>query len=194
MPANALDPKTALVVIDLQKGLQQYPCVHPFADIVANTARLAAAFRKAKLPVVLVTVEFSPDGGDRIQTRTDAPARMPAKLPDGFSDVVEELSGHEMDIRVVKRQPSAFYGTDLDLHLRRRGVTGIVLAGVATSIGVDYTARAAHERNYNITFAKDAMTDLDPASHEFALGKSFPRLGETDTTDAILALLSKSST
>src|SRR3954462_14702906 len=60
MPATALDPSSALVVIDLQRGLAAYPTVHPFRDVLANTLRLAEEFRRAGLPVVLVTVNFSP--------------------------------------------------------------------------------------------------------------------------------------
>jgi nicotinamidase-related amidase len=187
MPATALDPKTALVVIDLQKGISGYPTIHPFAEVVANTRRLAEAFRRARLPVVLVNVSFSADEGDRFRGRTDVPARV-FSSPD-FADLVPELDAQPSDLRITKHQPSAFYGTGLDLQLRRRHVTGIVLTGVATSAGVDTTARAAHERAYNVTFAADAMTDVDPASHAHALEKIFPRLGEIDTTERILALL-----
>jgi nicotinamidase-related amidase len=187
MPATALDLKTALVVIDLQKGISGYPTIHPFADVVANTRRLAEAFRRARLPVVLVNVSFAADEGDRFRGRTDVPARV-FSSPD-FADLVPEFDAQASDLRITKHQPSAFYGTDLDLQLRRRHVTGIVLTGVATSAGVDTTARAAHERAYNVTFASDAMTDVDPASHTHALTKIFPRLGEIDTTERILALL-----
>jgi nicotinamidase-related amidase len=188
MPATALDPRTALVVIDLQKGLSAYPTVHPFREIVANTVRLADAFRRAKLPVVLVTVGFSVDGGDAVRTRTDAGHRATPTDPE-FFELVPELAPEAGDILVTKRGPSAFYGTELDLQLRRRHITGIVLTGVATSIGVDATARAAHERSYNVTIASDAVTDLDPAAHELVMSKMFPRIAEVDSTDAVLALV-----
>jgi nicotinamidase-related amidase len=187
MPATALDPRTALVVIDLQKGLSAYPSVHPFGDIVANTVRLAEAFRRAELPVVLVTVGVSPDGADWPPTRTEV--RFPIPTAPEFSELVPELAAKPGDILIKKRQPSAFYGTELDLQLRRRHITGIVLTGVSTSSGVDTTARAAHERAYNVTFASDAMTDMDAAAHELVMRKVFPRIGEVDTTDAIIALL-----
>jgi nicotinamidase-related amidase len=189
MPATALDPKTALVVIDLQKGLAGMPLLHPFEKVVANAARLAAGFRAAKLPVVWVTVGFSADGGEMLKGRAEAPRRM--AIPPGFSDLMPELHAQAEDLRVVKHQPSAFYGTDLDLQLRRRGITGIVLCGVSASIGVDGTARAAQERAYNLTFATDAITDPDSLSWEFVTTKMFPRLGEQDTTDKVLALLPK---
>jgi nicotinamidase-related amidase len=188
MPATALDRKTALVVIDLQRGTSKFPTIHPFHDIVSNTLRLAEAFRRSELPVVLVTVAFSPDGGDRLRSRTEMPPRAMPADPE-LVRLVPELEPKPGDILVTKRQWSAFYGTELDLQLRRRQVTGIVLTGVATSIGVDSTARAAYERAYNVTFAADAITDVDPAAHEFAMKRIFPRLGEIDSTDALLALL-----
>ena len=106
-----------------------------------------------------------------------------------FSELVPELERREHDIVITKRQWSAFSGTEFDLQLRRRGVTGIVLTGVATSIGVDSTARAAHEHSYNVTFAADAISDLDSAAHEHAMTKIFPRLGEIDTAERIISLL-----
>ncbi|HVZ73100.1 MAG TPA: isochorismatase family protein [Polyangia bacterium] len=187
MAATALDPRTALVVIDLQKGLSSYPTVHPFADVVGNTRRLADAFRRAQLPVVLVNVAFSADAGERLKLRTQVQPRL-AMTPE-FSELVPELGVVPSDLLITKRQPSAFYGTELDLQLRRRQITGIVLTGVATSAGVDTTARAAHERGYNVTFASDAISDVDRATHDLVLEKIFPRLGEIDTTDAILALM-----
>lgn len=190
MPATQLDPKTALVLIDLQRGLAMIPTITPIADVVANAARLADAFRAAGLPVVLVTVSFSPDGADRLNTRAEIPFRAMSTDP-SFAALIPDLGPKPGDILITKRQWSAFYGTELDLQLRRRGVTGIVMAGVATSIGVDSTARSAHERGYNLSFASDAMTDLDPAAHEHALKKIFPRIGEVDTTGALLALLAE---
>jgi nicotinamidase-related amidase len=190
MPVTTLDPRTALVLIDLQKGITALPTVHPAATVIANAAHLATAFRSASLPVVLVNVAFSPDGGDRLRNRTDAPAPNLPNNPE-FSEIVPELMPQPSDIRITKRQWNAFYGTELELQLRRRGVTGIVLAGISTSIGVDSTARAAYERTFNVTLASDAMTDRDPSAHECAVTKIFPRLGEVDATSAILALLQR---
>jgi nicotinamidase-related amidase len=190
MAVTALDPKTALVVIDLQKGIAAFPTVHPARDIAATSGRLAEAFRAANLPVVLVTVAFSADGGDAPVTRVEVRRKLPPMTPE-FSELMPELAASPGDIRIVKRQPNAFYGTELDLQLRRRHVTGIVLCGISTSSGVDGTARAAQERVYNVTFASDAMSDGDAATHEHVLTKVFPRLGEVGTTDEILALLKR---
>ncbi|MGI5155726.1 hydrolase [Microbispora sp. CA-102843] len=189
MPVTTLDSKTALVVIDLQNGVLAAPgSPHSARDVLARTVRLAEAFRARDLPVVLVRVTASTDGSDAVPGRTDL-SRSARAWPAGWDAVVAELAGHPEDIVVTKRNWSAFYGTDLDLHLRRRGVTQIVLTGVATSIGVESTARAAHEHGYHVTLATDAMTDLDPEAHRHSVEKIFPRLGETGTTADILALL-----
>ncbi|MFJ6787086.1 isochorismatase family protein [Streptomyces angustmyceticus] len=183
MPATTLDATTALVLIDLQRGIAGLPGAPlPSAEVVERGARLAAAFRERGLPVVLVNVT----GGAPGRTQAARPAGSP---PADWAELVPELDRQPGDILVTKQQWGAFHGTSLDLELRRRGVTQVVLAGIATSIGVESTARAAHEHGYHVTLATDAMTDLDADAHRNSLEKIFPRLGETDTTAAILALL-----
>ncbi|GAA3579381.1 hydrolase [Amycolatopsis ultiminotia] len=189
MPVSTVDPSAALVVIDLQNGLLGLSgAPHALSEVLARSAGLAEAFRARGLPVVLVRVSASADGGDAVPGRTETP-RGAQSRPEGWDQIADELSGHPEDIVVTKRNWSAFYGTDLDLHLRRRGVTQIVLTGVATSIGVESTARAAHEHGYHVTLATDAMTDRDPAAHDNSVRKIFPRLGETGTTEEIIRLL-----
>jgi nicotinamidase-related amidase len=191
MPVTTLDPRTALVVIDLQGGIIAAPTVPiAAAEVVARTAALADAFRSHDLPVVLVRVTHRADGSDAVTGRIDGGPRPPRPRPEGWDELAAEITGPD-DIVVTKRNWGAFYGTDLDLQLRRRGVTQIVLTGIATSIGVESTARAAHEHNYHVTLAVDAMTDLDADTHRNSVEKIFPRLGETGTTDEIIQLLAK---
>ncbi|HEY2257860.1 MAG TPA: isochorismatase family protein [Variovorax sp.] len=182
MPFATLDPVTALVVIDLQKGIVGLPTAHPAADIVDRASQLARAFREHGRPVVLVNVAGVAPG------RTDAPGRSGA-LPPDWSQLVPELDAQASDQRVTKMQWGAFLGTSLDQYLRRRGVTQIVLVGISTSIGVESTARAAYELGYNVVLAIDAMTDLDADAHRNSVTKIFPRLGEVTTTSAVLAAL-----
>jgi nicotinamidase-related amidase len=189
MPATTLDPRTALVLIDLQRGILSGPAApHPAPDVVARSAELARAFRANGLPVVLVRVTFSADGGDVPPGRTTAPAAG-GPLPDDFAELTGELGVQPSDIVITKRQWGAFHGTELDLQLRRRGVTGIVLGGIATSIGVESTARAAHEHGYHVTVAEDASSDRDGDAHAHSVEKIFPRLGEVDSTANIIKLL-----
>jgi nicotinamidase-related amidase len=184
MPCTTLDPKTALVVIDLQKGILSL-AGDLAKPVLANAVKLVDAFRRSKQTVVLVNVAFAEDGADRPRGRSDAPLWPLPPMKD-FAELLPELGAQASDVLVTKRQPNAFYGTELDLQLRRRGVTNIVLCGISTTAGVDGTARAAYERAYNLTFASDAMADRDPAMHELVTTKLFPRIGEVDTTDAIL--------
>lgn len=189
MPVTTLDPKTALVVIDLQNGIVGMPgAPYPASAVLARTVQLADAFRARALPVVLVHVTSAADGSDAVPGRAEAP-RPTTPRPAGWDTIVDDLAGHPSDIIVTKRNWGAFYGTDLDLHLRRRGVTQIVLAGIATTMGVESTARAAHEHGYNVTLATDAMTDRDAEAHRNSIERIFPRLGETGTTADILDLL-----
>jgi nicotinamidase-related amidase len=182
MPVTTLDPNSALVVIDLQKGLANYPTVHPVADVVANASRLARAFRGRGLPVVLVNVT----GGAPGRTEQPGPA---GERPDDWAELMPELDPQPGDIRVTKRSWGAFPHTDLEQRLRGAGATQIVLAGIATSIGVESTAREAYALGFNVTLAVDSMTDMDSGAHENSVRKIFPRLGETGTTGEILGLL-----
>ena len=184
MALTTLDHKTALVVIDLQQGIVSYPTAHPIAGVVGNAAALCDAFRRHGLPVVLVNVTAGPAG------RTEQ-GRSLGELPPGWADFVPALKQQPSDHVVTKRTWGAFTGTGLDAHLKGLGVTQVVVAGVATSIGVESTARHAHELGFHVTLAVDAMTDLSLDAHDHSLTRIFPRLGESGTTREIVALLDR---
>lgn len=188
MPVNQLDPRTALVLIDLQKGITALSTETPADVIVERAAKLARAFRQRNLPVVRVRVAFSPDGGDVLRARVDAPPVAAVRAAD-WAELREEIGSGPTDIVITKRQWDAFFGTELDLQLRRRKMTGIVLAGISTSIGVESTARHARELDYQIAIASDAVTDMVREAHENSLTRIFPRLGQVDTTAQIIAAL-----
>lgn len=191
MPLTTLDERTALVVVDLQNGFLARPAApHTAQDVITRVVELADVFRANGLPVVLVRYTVGADGADATPGRTDMSGRSGA-LPAGWDVIVDDLTGHPGDIVVTKRNWGSFHGTDLDLHLRRRGVTQVVLTGVATSLGVESTARAAHEHGYHVTLATDAMTDLNPDAHSHSTGRVFPLLGETGTTEEVIELLVK---
>lgn len=182
MPLTKLDTTAALIVIDLQKGIVGLPTVHPTAEIVDRSARLARAFRERDLPVVLVNVTAPAPG------RTDY-VRPKFSFPDDWTELVPELEQHPDDYIVSKQRVGAFIGTALDDILRRRGVTQVFLTGVATSVGVEATARSAYDYGYNVVLVVDAMTDRDADAHRYSVEKTFPKLGETDTTDNVLKQL-----
>jgi nicotinamidase-related amidase len=184
---TTLDPKPALIVIDLQKGLMAVPTVHRIEEIVDRAARLASAFRRHRLPVVLVNATGRAPG----RTESDPAGGADFAAPPGWADLVDELDVQSDDLLVTKRRWGAFHDTSLDHHLRRLGVTQVVLAGIATSIGVESTARSAYEHGYHVVLATDAMTDRDPTAHDNSVERIFPRLGETATATEILNMLER---
>jgi nicotinamidase-related amidase len=185
MAITTLDPKTALILIDLQKGIVGMPTVHPGAEVVKRAAALAEAFRRHGLPVVLVNVDSLARG------RTEQQAPNLAAFPADWAELVPELKRQPHDHAVTKRTWGAFTGTGLNEHLKSLGMTQVVIAGIATSAGVESTARQAHELGYNVALAVDAMTDRSAEAHTNSITRIFPRLGETGTTQEIIALLDK---
>jgi nicotinamidase-related amidase len=183
MALSTLDKKTALIVVDLQNAILAYPVAHPNTDIIARSAELAEAFRANGLPVVLVNVAGGAPG------RTETPRPAGGERPANAMEIVEGLNRSETDHLVTKRTWGAFTGTDLDEYLKGEGVTQVVITGIATSAGVESTARHAHENGYNVTLANDAMTDRSLEAHEYVVNNVFPRIGETGTTAEILELL-----
>lgn len=173
-----LEPKTtALVLIDLQKGIaSRSTAPHTGSDVVERASELAKRFRSADALVVLVNVAFAKDFGDAVRLPVDSPMQLPPEgLPSDFSDIVDGLATPS-DIRVTKHNWGAFYGTDLDIQLRRRGIKTIVLGGIATNMGVESTARQAWERNYETVIAEDITASFTTEMHAFAVEKIFPRI------------------
>jgi nicotinamidase-related amidase len=176
---TTFDPRTtALVLIDLQNGILGMPLApRSGAEVLATATDLAARFRAAGAAVVPVHVGWSADFADALKQPVDRPMPRPAGgLPAGWSDLAEGLLAPG-DIVVTKRQWGAFYGTDLDLQLRRRGVTTIVLGGIATNFGVESTARSAWEHGYAVVVAEDATTSLTAELHTFSVEHILPRIG-----------------
>ena len=181
-----IDPATtALVVIDLQRGVVARTCTpHSSADVVANAAKLLRRFRELGALVVLVHVSFSADDGDRLKPRADEPVPPRSAMTSDFAEIVVERA--PSDIVITKHQWGAFCGTELDLQLRRRGIRTLVLAGIATNFGVESTARDAWERGFEQLFVEDAMSGLSPGAHEFAIKTIFPRIGRIIATEDLV--------
>jgi nicotinamidase-related amidase len=183
MPLTQLDPAVALVVIDMQKGIVALPLAHPIQPVIDNVAALTKAFRAWGLPVILVNVTGRAPG------RTETSFNF--SPPPDWAELIPELEQQPSDFTVTKTNIGAFYGTALECILRRSGTTQLVLAGVATGSGVEATARQAYDQGYNLVLVTDAMTDLDPEAHGYAVEKIFPRIGERSTTAELVAKLTQ---
>ncbi len=182
--------KTALVVIDLQKGIvSRETAPHGVKKVVENAARLAEAFRKHGMPVFLVHV--APIGVDRLSPPSDEQfvGRGAQNNQDAnWSDIVDELGRSDSDIIISKKQWGAFYGTDLELRLRRRGIDTIVLCGIATNYGVESTARFAYEYGFQQIFAEDAIDSMSKEMHDASVNYVLKRIGLVRSTDEILSV------
>ena len=180
--------QTALVAIDLQKMIVSLPTQPRDARVVVrNTAQLASALRSKGGFVVWVRVVLAGDGKDRLHPLCDQPLVRPGVPPADAAEFAPDLQVQPSDHVIAKRQWGAFYGTDLDLQLRRRGLTTIVLTGISTSFGVESTARMAFELGYEQVFAEDAMAALTAAHHEHTVTQIFPRMGRVRRTAEVLA-------
>lgn len=187
----ALDAKkTALVVIDLQRGILALPAApHSAAEVVERAAALCRASREAGSTVVLVRVTPSADGRDALRPLADLHALSGSQPPPEWADLAPELGVLPGDVVITKRQWGAFYGTELDLQLRRRGVDTIVLCGISANIGVESTARDAYERAYNLIIVEDAIAARSVEEHAFVMRTVFPRIGRVRKTGELLAAL-----
>ncbi len=189
MPLTTLDLGTALIVVDLQKGIVDLQkdtnghFVHPIGEIIDRTRALLDAFRAKNLTVALVNV------AGRAPGRTEQGPRSNPSFFEGWTDLLPQLDRQPSDILVTKRSWGAFATTDLEAQLKARGVTQVVVTGVATSVGVEATARQAYEQGFNVTLALDAMTDIREEAHEYSIRQVFPRLGETGSSQEIISLL-----
>jgi nicotinamidase-related amidase len=191
MSAITLDPATtALVLIDLQNGITAMGAhPHSAADVISRAAKLAQRFRAVGAPVVLVNVAF-PLGPAALRPESDVVMKLPDGVPPGWDSLVPELEAGAEDIRITKRQWGAFYGTGLDMQLRRRGVKTIVLGGIATNIGVESTARDAYEHGYQQVIVEDACAStVSKEMHDFAFKAIFPRIARVRSTEDVLNAL-----
>lgn len=191
MPALDLG-RTALVLIDLQEWTLAMPLApRPAAEVLRNANALADAVRKAGGTVVLTRVAFSAGYADALRQPVDLPLVLPeGGLPDAALALSSGFARSPSDLGLVKRQWSAFYGTELDLQLRRRAVCSVVLGGVMTNFGVESTARDAWQHAYEVIVAEDACSSLGADLHRFSIGSILPRVARVRPTEAIVQGLS----
>jgi nicotinamidase-related amidase len=187
MPENLIidKGKTSLVVIDLQKGITAQPS-RPYTaqEVIANAAKLVNTFRRNNMQVFLVHVDSTKE--TMLNVVSDLTFARPLAVSPDWAEFVPELTPTPSDVVITKRQWGAFYGTELDLQLRRRKMDTIVLCGIATDYGVESTARFAYEYGYQQIFAEDAMASRSDEQHHAAIEFVLKRIGRVRKTDEIL--------
>ncbi|MEU7476809.1 isochorismatase family cysteine hydrolase [Lentzea sp. NPDC042327] len=187
----------ALLVLDLLNDIVhpdgQYAS-HGYEQQVASRGvleRAATAIARARaenIPVIYVVVGFSPDFSEwPSNSPVFAEAKDAGKLVIGTwaTEVHDAVKPAEGDAVVVKRRISPFFGTELDLVLRTRGVNTLLLTGVSTDLVVLATARDAHDRDYAVQVLADATASATSDLHEAAL-RLIARTGTVTTVDEAL--------
>ena len=185
---------TAVVIVDLQQGIVGLPMTpHSSAEVVARSVKLGRTLAAAGGTVVLVNVDYSAGFADRPQGSVDAPLNLPPEgLPDGWAALLPEVAQLPTTVQITKRQHSAFFGTELDLQLRRRRIENVIVTGLATNFGVEGTARDAYSLNYAVVIASDACSSTAVGLHDFAIANVLPRVARVRTTADILHALGSS--
>jgi nicotinamidase-related amidase len=189
MPSLELDAKkTALVLIDLQRGIVANPVApHSAADLLHRCHQLAEACRKAGATVVYVHVDMA----NMLALPADQPMRDPNSPPPpaSASELVPEAGFQPGDLLITKRHWGAFAGTPLERELRERQVETILLAGISTNIGVESTARQGTGLGFGFVIVEDACASRDADAHRLSFEKTFPRLARVRSTEEVLSAL-----
>lgn len=158
----------AFVIIDMQNAFidpASSLCIAGAASTVPACARALAAARAQGSPVFHVRRAYAADGSDveacRWATWNEGGRPLSSRCPES-ADSPEELRPAPGDRVVVKPRFSAFFGTELDLTLRRMGVTTVVLAGTTTPNCIRSTCYDALSLGYNVVIVEDCTSSRTP--------------------------------
>jgi nicotinamidase-related amidase len=196
--------KTAVVLIDLQNDIIRGsgPFYGDLAEqvrskkVVENTIRLTDGARAAGAAIFYITVVRRADYADVVNQATQLtatgkapPAKQQVSLVTGThgAQLVDELKPQPSDYVLVKKRRNAFHATELDFHLRARGIDTIVIGGVATNLGVENTVRDGWDRDYNMVVVPDISVASPAAAHDYCMSSVFPRMARIMTVDEVLA-------
>lgn len=198
-------PRTALVVVDMQNYFmtEPYQAACPMAqEVVPNVNRLADAVRKGGGIVVWIqnlATEESQDSWSVARERYT-----PERAENRWRDMKRDADGFQLwpeldirpeDRRVVKRRYSAFIqgSSDIELVLRDAGIRTIIVAGVATNVCCESTARDAMMLNYRTLMVSDGCATNTDQEHAASLGNFYLNFGDVQATDELVARLEASA-
>lgn len=182
--------RTALVVIDLQKGIMGTGELKPYsaAEVLEKNNQLADSLINSPALITLVNVDPTTMQFLNQEGSGKAYANIPVEFSEYMMPIAEDETAENV-IKITKHNPGAFFGTDLDLQLRRRGIDTIILTGVATTNGVYATALDAYQHGYKVIVVEDACADRDGELHQIFFDKLFVKLGEIASTKEILSAI-----
>ena len=186
----------ALIVVDMQKEFLSDDGLIPVwggPAIVPNVNRLSHAFRAKGHPVFFTRMIYNnpeEDGGATARFWRMDRHSMILREGTWHAEPDERLSIAPGDIIITKRRYSAFFGTDLDVHLRCRSVREVIIAGVSSHICCEATAHDALFREYDVYFLADGTGGNDETAHCAVLRNIGAVYGRIVTTDQVIRAVS----
>ncbi|MGB3483574.1 MAG: isochorismatase family protein [Mycobacterium sp.] len=187
---------TGLVIFDM---LEIYRAPIEAAGTLPNVLMLLEHWRQHDAPVFFARADHRKDGADLAATISDVdinhkpfgpdnPIRTKPKVGSGEPGlaVLAELAPRDSEYDIPKHRWSAFFGTHLELSLRRRGVDTIVLVGGSTHVGIAATMYAARDMDFQVLVASDGCHGREP-QRSFFMEEIFPRACRVRTTAEVIA-------
>ena len=166
--------KTALIMWDMQKGLAGR--ASNTEQVQENARRLLKAADDAGVLVVWsrhLLPPLSLTAGPFLlflmkKQKVDHPEQLKPFMQEGMeeTDFLPGFAPAKHHVVLEKSQPSLFVDTPLDVRLKAAGISTIVIAGVATEIGVEFTARHGQAKGYYTVIAEDATGSYAKESHD----------------------------
>jgi nicotinamidase-related amidase len=171
-----------------------------YIPVIPNAVKILDAARAAGLLVAYAAANHRTDNGTTATTLRDADNRLRPLSSGEFaeplvrggtwrSEIIDELAPRPEDYMIPKYRWSAFHQTYLDLALRTKGISTIILCGGSTDVGVASTAYAARDLDYNLVIPHDACVSPEKDNHDQFMTRIFPRMARVRTADQIVAML-----
>ena len=170
-------------------------------NILPNMQRLLAGARAAGLTTFYPSALHAPDGSDTVARLTDTDIELrPLDPKTAFyaplihkgsqeSRIAAELAPAEGDVVVPKHRWSSFYSTDLEFHLKVRGIDTIILAGGSTDVGIASTAYAARDMDLGLIIVRDCCYSTRGDNNAFFMQRVFPRMGRVMNVAEVIKLM-----
>lgn len=183
--------RPAVLVIDLSRAFTD-PTTQVGSDldsVVENTRRIIDAAREIGAPIYFFTVAFMPDGSDAGLLVLKQPACRMLVLGTPGVEIDERLAPRDDEPVIVKKAPSAFFGTNLSTLLVTQRVDTLITTGCSSSACVRYSAVDGFSHGYRLLIPHDAVGDREIDSHNAALHDLQVKYGEVVSTDDVVAYL-----